>query len=105
MQIIGTTVLDDLSFLGYGTCIRDVKMRPEEQLDDNVRTWLANPQLNEFVPTQRLARVSSIFKWYSGDFEPTGGLNPFLARFAPTRRADFLRGPDAKIEFKTYNWV
>ena len=81
-----------------------VSGRIEEQLDDNVRTWLANPQLNEFVPTQRLARVSSIFKWYSGDFEPTGGLNPFLARFAPTGRADFLRGPDAKIEFKTYNW-
>lgn len=76
----------------------------EEQLDDNVRAWLANPQLNEFLPAQRLARVSSIFKWYSGDFEAAGGLKPFLVRFAPAGSADFLRGREARIEFLSYNW-
>jgi Protein of unknown function, DUF547 len=78
--------------------------RIEEQLDDNVRTWLANRKLNEFIPAQSLARVSSIFKWYSGDFESAGGLKPFLARFAPASTAGFLREPNAKIEFQTYNW-
>jgi hypothetical protein len=76
----------------------------EEQLNDNVRTWLANRQLNEFTPAEKLARVSSIFKWYSGDFKPAGGLKPFLARFAPPDKSEFLRDPHARIEFQTYNW-
>lgn len=76
----------------------------DEQLDDNVRAWLANPQLNRFIPTERLARVSSIFKWYAGDFESTGGITPFLVRFAPTSSVRFLREPNAKIEFIAYNW-
>lgn len=78
--------------------------RIDDQLDDNVRAWLANRQLNEFIPSQRLARISSIFKWYVGDFEAAGGATPFLARFAPAADSGFLREPSPKIEFLKYNW-
>ncbi len=73
----------------------------DAQLDDNARAWLANHDLNEFFPGQRLARVSHIFKWYSNDF---GSVEAFLARFAPPDRSAFLREGNVKIEYKDYHW-
>jgi hypothetical protein len=81
-----------------------VAARLDEQLDDNVRRWLANPLSNELAPENRTARVSQIFNWYAGDFEQSGGVREFLARFAPARDAAFLSNPDAKIEYETYHW-
>lgn len=79
--------------------------RLDEQLDDNTRAWLADPHLNEFLPELRTARVSKIFKWYRKDFE--GGddsLRQFLARYAPSGKADFLDEAKARIEHKDYHW-
>ena len=78
--------------------------RLDEQLDDNVRRWLADPTLNEFVPERHTARVSSIFQWYAADFDGTGGVRKFLARFAPAGKGEFLQRPDARIEYKAYDW-
>jgi len=59
--------------------------RLDEQLDANVREWLANPALNHFYPDRRLVTVSPIFKWYGKDFESyPGGLRGFLLNFGPT---------------------
>ena len=69
-----------------------------------MRRWLANPQLNELAPENLTARVSQIFNWYAGDFERSGGVREFLARFGPARDAAFLNSPDAKIEYETYHW-
>lgn len=74
------------------------------QLDDNVRAWLSNTCLNEFDPERKTASVSSIFKWYRHDFEIAGGLNSFLARYAPRGRGEFLLGTGARLEFKHYDW-
>jgi len=76
----------------------------ENQMNDNARTWLANPELNRLVPEQHIIQISLIFKWYSGDFEASGGIKPFLARFAPSEWVELIRKPDTKLEFKPYNW-
>jgi len=81
-----------------------VAARIDTQLDANVRRWLRDTPLNEFVPDRNIARVSAIFKWYAGDFEQAGGLREFLARFAPPGASGFLLGPNVKLEYRTYNW-
>ncbi|MBI4907284.1 MAG: DUF547 domain-containing protein [Acidobacteria bacterium] len=81
-----------------------VAERLEVQLDDNTRAWLANSQLNEFLPDRGLASVSPIFKWYGEDFGSAKGLSSFLARHAPDGRGTFLLSPGARIEFKDYGW-
>ena len=53
---------------------------------------------------RRGKHVSQIFNWYARDFEQSGGVREFLARFAPARDAAFLSNPDAKIEYETYHW-
>src|ERR1043166_2671724 len=77
----------------------------DSQLDANTRSWLANTHLNEFLPDRRIANVSTIFKWYHGDFERNGSPLPnFLARFGPPGKTQFLLEPGVKIEYKTYHW-
>ena len=78
--------------------------RLEEQLDDNARRWLADARLNEFFPDRRTADVSEIFKWYAADFESSGGVRGFLARFAPPDGQAFAGSPEWRIGYKTYRW-
>jgi hypothetical protein len=78
--------------------------RLDAQLDDNTRRWLADAPLNEFFPERRTADVSEIFKWYAGDFESSGGVRGFLARFAPPGGQAFAGSPEWRIDYKTYRW-
>lgn len=75
------------------------------QLDDNVRAWLANDKLNQFLPERHLAQVSSIFKWYKGDFEASNGsIERFLANYAPDGKGAFLLQPGSTVKFNDYHW-
>jgi hypothetical protein len=76
----------------------------DEQLDDNVRRWLASNTLNSFDSRNGTALASPIFKWYAGDFAQTGGVREFLSRYAPARDTAFLKSPAAKIDYATYHW-
>ena len=79
--------------------------RVDAQLDDNVRQWLANDKLNQFVPARHVAHVSSIFKWYKGDFDAgAGSVEKFLAKFARPGQGAFLLEPGAAVTFNDYNW-
>lgn len=78
--------------------------RLDEQLDDNVRRWLADPSLNEYLPERHGARVSKIFEWYAGDFKGTGDVRRFLATYAPSNDHELLNDPKTTIEYKTYRW-
>jgi hypothetical protein len=79
--------------------------RLDEQLDDNVREWLANPALNRFEPNKREVIVSPIFKWYKQDFNAyPGGVRGFLLKFGPQAAVQKLKGREFTIRFETYNW-
>ena len=41
------------------------KLALNDQLDDNLRAWLAEPSRNQFLPDKQLAKVSKIFQWLS----------------------------------------
>ena len=81
-----------------------MESRLDAQLDDNTRTWLADPSRNQFFPERRVAEVNPIFKWYRGDFEKNGGsVKTFLAKYAPSA-AGFLKQSNASLRYKPYHW-
>jgi hypothetical protein len=78
--------------------------RLDEQMDDNARAWLGNRDWNEFDPARRTAAVSSIFKWFEGDFKRNGAsVRDFLLRFAPGNARAMLRD-GGRITHKSYHW-
>jgi hypothetical protein len=79
--------------------------RLDEQLDDNVRGWLANPSLNQFNPSQGKAGISPIFKWYRQDFDAyPGGLNGFLTKYGPRKSVEEPGDKKLQIDFRNYDW-
>jgi len=79
--------------------------RLDEQLDANVREWLANPALNQCLPDKDEVIVSPIFKWYGKDFESyPGGLRAFLLKHGPSHATEKLKNTQFTIAFKTYRW-
>ena len=76
----------------------------DEQVAHTYRNWLGRPDLNEFMIDKNEASVSSIFKWFKGDFEKAGGVKAIMARYAPAPAKGLLERPDCKITYKAYNW-
>ena len=82
-----------------------VAERLGEQLDDNVRQWLADRSLNTFDPDRAHADISPIFKWYASDFGSyPGGLEGFLSQYAPPDVKGGLGERKFQIRFKAYDW-
>ena len=80
-----------------------VESRLDQQLDENTRTWLANPEVNEFSPPSNSARISKIFDWYRGDFEKNGErVWSFLAKYSPAG-AGFPNQKTA-LRYQSYHW-
>lgn len=74
----------------------------DRQLDDQGRGFLADATRNRIDPATTTLRLSSIFKWFRGDFEDAAGSLPaFVARFAPDGGAIT---PDWQVEFLDYDW-
>ncbi len=82
-----------------------VRERLDEQLDDNTRQWLADPNLNQLQVEHGQAALSPIFKWYREDFEAyPGGLQAFLARYLPPAERQALRDTPLRIRYLDYDW-
>ena len=79
--------------------------RLHEQLDDQMKAFLANPQkgLQVDESKQRLY-LSSIFKWFAEDFETEGGVRQFIAEYVPERLAEFLENDKFRLSYLEYNW-
>jgi hypothetical protein len=76
----------------------------DEQVTRAYRTWLGRTDLNEFVVATNEAVISSIFKWFKGDFEKAGGVKAILAKYAPAGAKPVLEKADVKLSYKPYNW-
>ena len=82
-----------------------VASRLDQQLDANVREWLANPSLNRFDPDKHEAVISPIFKWYGKDFDSyPGGLRGFLLKFGPPDAMEKFGNGPFSIDFQSYDW-
>lgn len=76
----------------------------EGQLDAAMSRWLARGDLNRFLPAERKAAISEVFKWFLEDFQKAGGLRSVLRKYAPAQYRDFLAREDYEIEYLSYDW-
>jgi Protein of unknown function, DUF547 len=76
----------------------------EEQDAAAFRAWLGREDLNRFLPNDKRIEISSIFKWFKGDFEKAGGVPKVLSRYAPQPVRAFAASGNYKIEYLNYNW-
>ncbi|MGH2642479.1 MAG: DUF547 domain-containing protein [Chitinophagaceae bacterium] len=67
------------------------------QLNDQGRKFLSQTFKNKISANK--IELSSIFKWYKGDFTKQQSLISFLNRFAPVKI-----DPDASISYINYDW-
>jgi hypothetical protein len=74
------------------------------QLDRVMRQWLSRDDLNRFLPLEKKAEISSIFRWFAEDFEKAGGLRGVLKHYARFEETSFLESPELRIEYLLYDW-
>ena len=79
----------------------------DAQLDDNARSWLADPRkgvsLDAAVGT---LSVSPIFRWSEEDFAGSGGVLSFLRKHADLKTMSWLErhGAKARLQYLDYDW-
>jgi uncharacterized membrane protein YdjX (TVP38/TMEM64 family) len=80
--------------------------RLDDQLDEQTAAFLSNPTKGlQPGPDGKSARVSSIFKWFSGDFEGVGGPAAFIrARSGPEVAGRIRALTDAGLSYLGYDW-
>lgn len=77
----------------------------DKQLDEQVRAWLADPELNQLDASAKQLRLSRIFEWYADDF--TAGNNSiagWIGRYSG-KDAKWISNPDVKTTFLDYDWT
>jgi len=82
-------------------------MRLNEQLEEQARNFLNNPQKNSFDFAKQQAKLSKIFDWFKEDFEKyTISVPEFISRYLPAEQAQQFRsaGKSFKIDHHDYNW-
>jgi hypothetical protein len=81
--------------------------RLDAQLDDSLRSWLADPRKGLRIDRERRrVHLSRIFDWFEADFEASGGVLAFVARYAPADAREWLEGngAGASVSFLDYDW-
>jgi len=81
--------------------------RLNEQLEEQTRNFLNNPEKNSFDFTKKQAMLSKIFDWFKEDFEKyTTSVPDFVSRYLPAEQGRQLRsaGKSFKIDHHDYNW-
>ncbi len=77
----------------------------EEQDDAAYKAWLAREDLNKFMPQEKKAEVSSIFKWFKPDFDKSLAVPKVFEKYGPASAKELAAG-GAKfdISYLSYNW-
>ncbi len=80
--------------------------RLEAQLDEQTAAFLSNPTKGLQAGSDgKTARVSSIFKWFAGDFATAGGVAAFIrSRTEPGLGARLARLEDTGLGYLDYDW-
>jgi hypothetical protein len=77
----------------------------DQQLDEAARAFLNDPSKNRWEPGSRTLYLSSIFKWFHGDFERAGGALPaYVAGYMRPPDAAILASGNVRLVFLDYDW-
>ena len=80
-----------------------VAERLDEQLEEQMRLFVSDPERNRFDREKGRLQLSEIFKWFKDDFErDAGSVKEYVARFAAAEDADFIE--KAKVRYIDYDW-
>ncbi len=71
--------------------------RVQEQLDDQARSFVNNPQYNKI--TKDKAELSKIFSWFSGDFKKHGTVIDFINPYSQVKM-----DANADLSYMDYDW-
>lgn len=71
----------------------------DQQLDDQMRKWLADPRLNQIREGDGPIRVSEIFKWYAEDFGGVEKIGAYIDACHPAETSG------RAVEFIPYDWT
>ncbi len=75
----------------------------DTQLDDQLTKFLMN-QGKGFKIEGNKVYLSSIFKWFEEDFEPKGGVVPYLTKYVDSRYMPTLKSGKLKVKYLDYDW-
>lgn len=79
--------------------------RLQEQLDDQARLFLADPEKNRVIGVRRVVVVSKIFKWYESDFTRNGkSVVDNIEKFFPAEAREELKAGGFRVEYSDYDW-
>ena len=92
--------------------------RLDQQLDDQTRRFLGNRDKFRIDPKENVVYLSSIFKWFGGDFvktystarnsgrhdEEVSAVLNFIARYLDDRDARCVRSGDFHVKYMDYDW-
>lgn len=83
-----------------------VAARLDEQLDEQVRAWLADPGRNRFDEKAGRMHLSKIFDWFAKDFRRDGGsVQGWIAKYAPAEVAGWLKQTEeVRVSYLDYSW-
>ena len=77
----------------------------DAQLDDQFVQFLENRGKGyQLDRGKKRVTMSKIFDWFEEDFEPKGGVLPFLSRYAPEKDRSLLKNGKVKVSYLDYNW-
>lgn len=77
----------------------------EQQDDAAFKAWLGREGLNKFMPEKNEAEISSIFKWFKGDFESSLPVPKVIERYGPPSAQKLVKGNDKfETSYLSYNW-
>ncbi len=79
--------------------------RLSEQLDDQMRGFLANPGKGMRVDAGgKKIFLSKIFDWFEDDFESRGGVLKFIRPYVLEKDRQAVGKSDLRISYMDYNW-
>ena len=71
----------------------------DSQLDENTSSFLNNVTKGIRIRDNQ-AEISKIFKWFTDDFKPTGGVWKFILKYRP----ELVTEKEYSIDYLTYDW-
>lgn len=77
----------------------------DEQDDTAFRTWLGREDMNQFMPQEKKAKVSEIFKWFKADFDKSLAVPKVFEKYGPASAKQLTAGGQQfDISYISYNW-
>jgi Protein of unknown function, DUF547 len=82
-----------------------VAARLTDQLDEQMRAFLADASRNRIDPRKRELELSALFDWFASDFvRDAGSVQAYVQKYAPGTESDRAWIKSGKLRYLPYSW-